>query len=78
MFQNRRRGYQVDEEIGEHAVWIKTDIVGEFGRKLTGGSSTFFPPKARLVWEFFPDEAQKIQTVLMPKAEGHSLDFWGR
>ena len=35
-------------------------------------SVTFFPPKAGLVWKFFPEGAQKIQTVLKPKAEGQS------
>jgi hypothetical protein len=27
---------------------------------------TFFPQKAGLVWKFFPEEAQTIQTVLNP------------
>ena len=39
-------------------------------------SVIFFPPKAGLVWKFFPEGAQRSQTVLKPKAEGQS-DFFG-
>ena len=38
-------------------------------------SVTFFPPKAGLVWKFFPEGVQKSQTVLKPKAEGQSESF---
>jgi hypothetical protein len=37
-------------------------------------SVTFFPP-AGLVWKFFPEGAQTVQTVLKPKAEGQSGFF---
>ena len=38
-------------------------------------SVTFFPPKAELVWKFFPKGAQQSQTVLKPKAEAQSDSF---
>ena len=45
------------------------------GEELHGRIVTFFPPKAGLVWKFFPEGAQKSQTVLKPKAEGQSDSF---
>ena len=38
-------------------------------------SGRFFSSKAGLVWKFFPEGAQKSQTVLKPKAEGQSESF---
>ena len=57
-----------------------TSLWGEIvGVELCGTGSrlsvTFFPLKAGLVWEFFPEGAQKSQTVLKPKAEGQSDSF---
>ena len=37
---------------------------------------TVLPPKAAHVWEFLPEGAKKMQTLLKPKAEGESAFFW--
>ena len=49
-------------------LYPKLNVIGSFLKK----NVTFFPPKAGLVWKFFPEGAQKSQTVLKPKAEGQT------